>query len=308
MDEQEVSSAEADKEMKKKRNKGLEYITYILIRLAVLPPLWVYRVLTWPLVSFGSSGWAIRKTGILQRIWKNLEIVFSKKGSGEKRLLVRRIIREALINSYESGRLYRKSWLMRSVSAEGLSHLDGSLAQGKGVILFSAHLGNFTLILAYLRQYDYPVRNIGRDPSNLYLARYFEKVRLRAGIRHIPKNPIAKSVKESIAWLKAGKIISLPSDQYASQGVPVPFFGRSVLTPTGPAVFARRLGCAVLPVSVVRQGKKHLIRIEPPFQTVHSENADRDVRNNTAHLNLLIERWVRDYPEKWFGWFTRRFR
>ncbi len=294
--------------MRRRRKKVVEFVTYLLIRLAMAMPLCVYQPFLWLLISLGSCDWMIRKTDMLQRIWKNLQIVFPEKGSREKRRLLRRIIRETLINSYESSRLYRKSWLRQVVFAQGLSHLDSCLGLGKGVILFSAHLGNFPLILAYLKDRGYPVRNIGRDPSNPYLAHYFEKIRSRAGIRQISKNPITKSVKEAIAWLKAGNILSLPSDQYTRQGIPAPFFGRNVLTPTGAAVFARRLGSAVVPVTIVREGKKHIIRIEPPFPLVYSEDISKEIRDNTAQLNLLMERWIRRYPEQWLGWFTRRFR
>ena len=109
-------------------------------------------------------------------------------------------------------------------------------------------------------------------------------------------------------WLLSGKVLSLPSDQYTSQGLPVFFFGRTARTPTGPAVFSRRLGCAVVPVSIVRRGPKHLIRVEPALIMNRSEDQEKDIQDNTARCNQVIEKWVREDPAEWFGWFTRRFR
>ena len=221
--------------------------------------------------------------------------------------LLRQALRKTAIGYYETIRMYRWNWISRVVTAEGFGYLDQALARGKGVIVFSAHLGSFPLILSYLRLHGYPVRNIGRDPENPYLARYFEKFRGKAGIKHIPKNPIGASVRESMRWLAAGNLLSLPSDQYNRRGIPAPFFGRTARTPAGPSVFARRLGCAVVPVSIVSRGRKRLIRVEPALPLVRSDDPDRDIRDNTALCNRVIERWVREDPAEWFGWFGKRF-
>ncbi len=245
---------------------------------------------------------------MLRRVLDNISIVFPEMDSAQKRVLFRQAIRKTVIGSYESGRIYRFAWINKSINAEGLHYLDEALAKGKGTIVFSAHIGSFPLILSYLKLRGYPIRNIGRDPENPYLARYFEKVREKSGIVHIPKNPVGISVRESMRWLASGKILSLPSDQYTSQGITVSFFGQTVRTPTGPAVFARRLGCAVVPVSIVSRGHKHLIRVEPALAMSRSEDQEKDIRDNTTLCNQVIEKWVREDPEEWFGWFTRRFR
>ncbi len=291
-----------------KRRKEAEFIAYLLIRLATFPPRWIYQILTWPIVCLGSSGLISGRIPVLRRVFNNISIVFPEMSNLQKRVLFRQALQKTVIGSYESSRIYRFAWIEKTVDAEGLNHLDEALSKGKGVIIFSAHLGTFPLILSYLKLHGYPIRNIGRDPENPFLARYFEKVREKAGIVHIPKNPVGASVRESLRWLVSGKILSLPSDQYTSQGIMVPFFERTVRTPTGPAVFARRLGCAVVPISIVRRGKKHLIRVEPALEMSRSENQENDIRDNTALCNRVIERWVREDPAEWFGWFTRRFR
>ena len=292
----------------KRGNKEIDFIAYLIIRLAIAPPVWSYRILVWPIISLSSSVWVVRRIGLIQRTLKNISLVFPEKSTRGKKALLKRVIWNAGLSFYESSRLYRWDWLNRKVAIEGISHLDEALAQGKGVVALSVHLGSFPLILSCLKQRGYPVRNIGRDPDNPFLAGYFEKVRKKAGVVHITKNPVSLSIKESLRWLAAGGILSLPSDQYTSQGIPVPFFGQKVLTPTGPAVFARRLGCTVLPVSIVRRHRSHLIRIEPPLLIARTENQEEDIKNNTVLFNRVIEKWVLADPDQWFGWFTRRFK
>jgi Kdo2-lipid IVA lauroyltransferase/acyltransferase len=288
--------------------KETDFILYLLIRLAEVPPRWAHQILTWPIIRLGSSSWAVGKIPVLGRAFNNIGIVFPEMDKTERRLLLRKAIQRTVIGYYETVRMYRRDWINRSVDAEGLEYLDEALAKGKGVIVFSAHLGTFALILSYLKIHGYPIKNIGRDPENPHLARYFERLREKTGFKHIPKNPVGASVRQSLRWLAAGNVLSLPSDQYNRQGVAVPFFSQTVRTPTGPAVFARRLGCAVVPVSIVRRGRKHLLRFEPALPMSRSDNQDKDIEDNTALCNQVIERWVREDPEEWFGWFTRRFR
>ena len=303
-----IFTGEAASIMKQRWQKESDFIAYIFIRLTTLPPRWIYQILTWPIIQLGSAGWVSERTPILRRVLANVSIVFPETDSAQKRALLRQTIRKTVIGSYESGRIYRFAWIKKSIRTEGLNYLNEALAKGKGVVVLSAHIGSFPLILSYLKLRGYPIRNIGRDPENPYLARYFEKVREKAGVVHIPKKPVGVSIRESMRWLASGKILSLPSDQYTSQGIPISFFGQTVRTPTGPAVFNRRLGCAVVPVSIVRRGRKHLIRIEPALSMNRSEDQEKDIRDNTTLCNQVIEKWVREDPEEWFGWFTRRFR
>ena len=182
----------------KQRQKENDFIAYVFIRLATLPSRRIYQILTWPIIRLGSAGWVAERIPILRRVLDNISIVFPKMDSAKKRVLFRRAIRKTVIGFYESSRIYRFTWINESISAEGLGYLDEVLAKGKGTIVFSAHIGSFPLILSYLKLRGYPIRNIGRDPENPYLARYFEKVREKTGIVHIPKNPVGFSVRESM--------------------------------------------------------------------------------------------------------------
>ncbi|MCX5642254.1 MAG: lysophospholipid acyltransferase family protein, partial [Candidatus Omnitrophica bacterium] len=123
----------------------------------------------------------------------------------------------------------------------------------------------------------------------------------------IPKRPAAASVRESLDWLKSGKILLLLADEYRKTGITVPFFNLPSGTQTAPAVFSRRLDCAVVPVSIVRRGPKHLIRVEPALLMSRSEDQEKDIRDNTGLCNQAIEKWVREDPAEWFGWFGKRF-
>jgi len=248
---------------------------------------------------------AANNTPVRRAVQGNLDIAFPEMNNAARRRLARKIIYENGLLLYESGNLNRPR-VQKSVEATGLAHLERAMAGGKGVVALSAHLGNFALLLSYLSR-RYPVKAVVNDPANLYTAGDIREIRRRAGIREIRKKPAAAAIQESLDWLKSGGILLLLADEYRKKGVTVPFFSLPSGTQTAPAVFSRRLGCTVVPVSVVRRGKNHLIRVGPPLEMVHSQDPESDIRDNTALCNRVIERWVREDPAEWFGWFGKRF-
>lgn len=239
----------------------------------------------------------------------NIRRVAPRAGRRERERLLRRFIAEALLNFYEAGRMHRAAWLRDNVRLTGLSELERALAGGRGVILLTAHLGNFPLILAGLRRRKIPVRNIGRDPSNPFLAGYFARVRQRAGVDSIPQNPSLAAARAGARWLAGGNALLLPADQFSGRGLPAAFFGYRRGTPAGPAVLARRRRCPVLPVFVTRQAdQRHLVRIGAPLALSGHREQQEALLADARLFNRVIEAEVRACPEQWLSLFTRRFR
>ena len=72
--------------------------------------------------------------------------------------------------------------------------------------------------------------------------------------------------------------------------VPLPFFGQTVLFPTGPVRVARAAGAALLPVFVVRgEGAPYAVVVEPPIET-------NDVMAATREFVARYERRVAENP------------
>ncbi len=285
----------------KRRERQTDLLIYLLIRALVQLPCWFFRII----LSVSSYLLSANSTPARKSVRHNLCLAFPEMPSATKRQLTQKIIYQNGFLVYESGSLNRR-WVQNNVDVKGLTHLEDALTKGRGVIALSAHLGQFALLLSYLSR-RYPVKAVVNDPKNRYLAGYIRGIRKKAGIIEIPKKPAAAAVRESLNWLKSGKILLLLADEYRKKGITVPFFNLPSGTQTAPAVFARRLGCAVVPISIVRRGKKHLIRVEPALEMSRSENQENDIRDNTALCNRVIERWVREDPAEWFGWFGKRF-
>ncbi|MEI7834540.1 MAG: hypothetical protein WCJ56_15230, partial [bacterium] len=88
---------------------------------------------------------------------------------------------------------------------EHLEYLDAALAKGKGVILFSAHFGNWELLSAKLIQQGYPVDAIARDPELPATADLLREIRKSTVQRSYQRNSILPAVR----GLKQNRVLAI---------------------------------------------------------------------------------------------------
>lgn len=107
--------------------------------------------------------------------------------------------------------------------------------------------------------------------------------------------------------LKKGGTIAFMNDQYANppMGTPVKFFGAMVNTLAAVGPIAKRMGAAVVPVSVQRDARGvEVVTIEPEIDL---GSALDDGQAATQIIAARVEEWVRREPSQWL-WIHRRFK
>ena len=184
--------------------------------------------------------------------------------------------------------------------------VEEALAERKGIIFVTGHLGNWELGGAYLAARGIGLDAIVRRMANRLFDDYLNRTRSTIGMTIVHD---AEAVRRTPRSLRENRAVAFVSDQ-GVRGLAstfVPFFGRPAKTPRGPAVFALRLGVPVIFGVALRQAtgkyQLHLERI--PVESTGDREADVDeiVRKYTKAL----ERWVRVAPEQYF-WHHRRWR
>ena len=199
--------------------------------------------------------------------------------------------------------------IKQKIELSGTEHLDKALAEGKGVIAFSAHAGNFILIGPRLVAEGYPFSVVARDPKNVRIAQLFREMRERFGIGSIPAKPKKDCIGQSLKCLRDNGILFLQIDQNADPSDPwVDFFGWLVPTFKGPVVFSLRTGALVLPFFMIRQPDNRLkLVIEPAISLIKAADKDDEIKQNVALLTKVTEQHIRKYPEQWW-WLHRRWK
>lgn len=185
--------------------------------------------------------------------------------------------------------------------------IDKTLAKGRGLVLLSAHFGNWELsALAFAKKYT--VALIVAKQSNYLVDMMINSFRNRNGFNVIDFQRDDKmSFRHIIKALRKNQVLAILGDQDAGhQGIFLPFFGRLASTPKGPAFFAIHAGSPIITAFGVRQkdGTMKMKVEEIPMPNTGNEEKDIEIINSI--YNSRLEEVIRENPEQWF-WFHRRW-
>ena len=194
----------------------------------------------------------------------------------------------------------------------GSEHLDAALAKRSGVLVLSAHLGNFFLIGSRLAIEGYAISVLVNQPSDSHLAKLMDKYRRQVRQKTIHARPRREALKKLNEALRRNEIAVIISDEYRrGKGIEAPLFGRMVIARRGPATIALRTSAAIVPACMIRQpdGTLKLV-IERELELDRSGKGAGQIKENTIRLTQWLERTVREYPDQWnwmnIRWWTTR--
>ncbi|MGD8699652.1 MAG: lysophospholipid acyltransferase family protein, partial [Gemmatimonadales bacterium] len=193
----------------------------------------------------------------------------------------------------------------RLVVFEGREAMEAAVAQGRGVVVVSAHFGNWEYAGSALAAHGWPVDAVMQRLGNKHLNRYVERVRGRLGMGLIDRAGAWDRLTDS---LSAGRVVAFVADQDARrQGVFVPFFGRPASTHRAPALLALRTGAPLFVGGAHRIGPQRyhgwIVRLDP----LEGLDIREQVADLTRRWLAEVERRVRLFPEQYF-WHHRRWK
>lgn len=192
------------------------------------------------------------------------------------------------------------------VELENASYLDEALAENKGVIILTAHIGNWEWMGAALALYGYPTTTIVKRQPNDQVTRILNEYREMAGIEVFSRGG-AEMVGAARA-LKRKKILGFLADQDGGfHGVPLMFLGKMSSTPIGPAMFAKKFKAPIVPVFAIHKPQNgHTVIIGKPLYYEDTGNEEQDIKNITEKMTLLTENFIKEHPTEWL-WFQHRW-
>lgn len=253
-----------------------------------------------------AMGWFSRTvlgpTAMNRRVRDNLAHVFPELPRSE----VKRICREVADNfgrsfiELHSGPEFARFAATLPIGGPGLAALDRAHAEGRPVILVSAHFGNYDAWRAGLSARGFRVGGLYMPMTNpLANRRYVATIESIAA----PLFPRGKEgMTDMVRFLKSGGMLGLLGDHYMARGALVDFLGKPAWTATSAAKMALKYDALLVPLYATRNpdGLSFTIEVEEPVP--HS-----DVMTMTRALNDSASARVRANPGQWF-WLHRRWK
>jgi len=192
------------------------------------------------------------------------------------------------------------------VTVEGWENLTKAIALGKGVLVYSAHIGNWELGSLMISR-AVKLNVVARALDNKLMEAELVRFRRRLGAHIIYKQQAARKVLQA---LKNGEAVAILVDQNVLrvQAVFVDFFGRPAGTTPALGAFALRTGAPLVPVYCLPIASgRYRLKILPPPAIVLDGDVETNVLKITQTCTKIIEKEIRDNPGSWL-WFHDRWR
>jgi lauroyl/myristoyl acyltransferase len=182
---------------------------------------------------------------------------------------------------------------------EGDEHLLSALADGRGLVLVTAHLGNWELggrlIASRLKRPTHVIVAAEADPG---VERF-----LRGGDSpiHFVRRGDPRAMMPLVGALRRGEAVALQGDRaLGTRGdVAVEFFGAPAAFPLGPFVLARAARVPMVPAfCLLGRDRRYTVVIAEPIRVALGEETAA-----LARWASVLETAVRRAPEQWFNFF-----
>lgn len=212
-----------------------------------------------------------------QRTWRdpaaretaltNMELLVGRTSRAHE---VPQLARRYLYETYRYQELLWRTGLALRLPVSHLERLAAVVAEGRGVVLSVVHQGQFGAHGACIARHGFPLTALvapalfGEQPATFRgVVRRQLFTQFSSG-RGVTVLEATHSYDRLRALLLAGRTVLVGCDLKGS--TPVEFLGRTVSVPSGTAKLALATGAAVVPVSVLRDGRLERLELQEPLR------------------------------------------
>ncbi len=241
---------------------------------------------------------------------KNLEIAFPEMPESEREKIIHGTF-ESLgrhLGFVAHFRKFKHEDIRNLVEVVGKEeHFDPAYAKGKGVLFFTGHFGSWEVFNLLAPAFGYGMNILVRRIDNHLIENFVDNFRTKFGSITLDKT---KSARQMFRVLENGELLGILADLNVQEreGVFVDFFGVPASTTTSIARLALKTGAAVLPAFAVweEEKRKYVVYLEPEIEFEKTGNDDEDIKILTQKITIIVEKYVRQYPEQWL-WIHKRW-
>ncbi len=209
--------------------------------------------------------------------------------------------------------LVDRGWLGLSKGAElegelvGREELLALAGEGRGLVLLTAHVGNWQTALSNICGFGVPVNSLMHYEHQAVAKHYFDLRREPVPFKIIKSDGFMGGMIESTAALQKGEVVTIMADRYA--GGPsslVSFLGAKVRLPSAAYSLAAATGAPVAVLLAAKTGRRsYTIRLWDVFRPESGDRDDRqrDLEGWAGRFATSLEEYVSQYPYQWYNFF-----
>ncbi|HEU5396929.1 MAG TPA: lysophospholipid acyltransferase family protein [Verrucomicrobiae bacterium] len=194
-----------------------------------------------------------------------------------------------------------------SFTFDGEKHLRGALAEGRGVLVLTAHLGNWEAAGQMLSRLDVPITVTGFDKENPEVRAMINRASREQKFKLVPLTGSPTDAIPLVAALRRGEVVAMLGDRaYGSPAARISFFGGIASFPIGAYVLAAIAGAPLVHVFSLREpgGHYHFFGFPPqrPQMPPHDQR-DAYLENCAARFAENLEGVLRRDPLQWYNFY-----
>ena len=186
---------------------------------------------------------------------------------------------------------------------DGIENLHQLLAQKKGGVMISAHIGNFEIAEKFFEEIDvnFQINLVTTDQEHSVIKEYLESVTERkSSIKFIFIKDDMSHIFEINEALGNNELICFTGDRYfeGSKFLEGQLLGKTAKFPAGPFMIASRLQVPVVYVYVMKEDNLHYHLYARVAEVKH-----RDTQGLLNSYTQNLEKMLEKYPLQWFNYF-----
>lgn len=179
--------------------------------------------------------------------------------------------------------------------------IDSARERGKGVIIVTAHFGNWD-VAGMLLSSHCPLHVVVERFADARMDHLVQSQRRALGMEVLW---MEKSPRQMVRVLQQNGVLAIVADRPlpAGEGVPVTFFGRRCYVPGGVAQLAQLTGAAIIPgfAHYDKEGSSAFYtRAEPMILPQTGGDRKAETQRLTQAVYDAYECAFRDYPDQWY--------
>jgi lauroyl/myristoyl acyltransferase len=187
-------------------------------------------------------------------------------------------------------------------NATGWERFENALAQKRGVLLLTPHLGNWEFGGPWLTQKGITLQVVTMAEPGKNFTQLRQASRARWNIETLVVGTDPFAFVDIIRRLEAGAVIAVLIDRpLASTAATVNLFGKQFAASTAAAELARASGCVLLPVYLPRHGDTYEAHVLPDIPYDRGTLRDPAARQQlTQTIVTVFEPVIQQHIEQWY--------